>query len=79
MDKDDQEHKKFLEEQLEWCEKQDSILEEIDIRLNKMKRIAEYARDHELTSKEVDKLNDKLNELKNEIHSLEKQLHSIVH
>ncbi|PLT31072.1 hypothetical protein [Peribacillus deserti] len=79
MDKDAQEHKKFLEVQLKWCRKQDSILEEIDIRLQKMKRIAEYTRDHELTSKEVDKLNDKLNDLKIEIHSLEEQLHSIVH
>ena len=79
MDKDEQEHKKFLEEQLEWCKEQDRILEEIDVKLHEMKKIAEYALEHELTSVEIDKLNSQLNELKREVHSLEKQLHSVVH
>ena len=50
MDKDQQEQKKFLEEQLEWCKEQDRILEEIEMKLHEMKRIAEYALEHELTS-----------------------------
>jgi hypothetical protein len=79
MDKDDQDHKKFLEEQLEWCKEQDRILEEIDVKLHEMKEIAEYALEHGLTSAEIDQLNDQLNELKREVHSLEKQLHSVVH
>ena len=79
MDKEQQDHKKFLEEQLEWCKEQDRILEEIDMKLHEMKKIAEYALEHELTSVEIDQLNGQLNELKNEVHFLEKQLHSVVH
>ena len=79
MDKDQQEHKKFLEEQLEWCKQQDHILEEIDMKLHEMKEIAQYALEHELTSVEIDQLNSQLNELKREVHSLEEQLHSVVH
>lgn len=79
MDKDQQELKKFLEQQLQWCKEQDRILEEIDSKLLEMKRIAEYAFVNELNSKEVDELNGQLNELKNEVHSLEKQLQSVVH
>ena len=48
MDKDEQEHKKFLEELLEWCKEQDRILEEIDMKLHEMKEIAEYALEHDL-------------------------------
>ncbi|MFJ8266894.1 hypothetical protein [Peribacillus asahii] len=79
MDKDQQEQKRFLEEQLEWCRKQDGILEEIEEKLHEMKELAEYARDHELTSLEIDKLNNQLNDLKREVHSLEQQLYSVVH
>ena len=79
MNKDEQEHKKFLEEQLEWCKEQDRILEEIEVKLHEMKQIAEYALEHELTSLEIDQLNSQLNELKSEVHSLEEQLHSVVH
>ena len=43
MDNDQQDQKKFLEEQLEWSKEQVRILDEIDMRLHEMKRIAEYA------------------------------------
>ena len=79
MDKEEQEHKKFLEQQLEWCKEQDRILEEIDMKLHEMKKIAQYALEHELTPIEIDQLNGQLNELKSEVHFLEKQLHSVVH
>jgi polyhydroxyalkanoate synthesis regulator phasin len=79
MDKDEQEQKKFLEEQVEWCKKQDGILEEIEEKLYEMKELAKYARDHELTSLEIDKLNGQLNVLKREVHFLEKQLQSVIH
>ncbi len=79
MDKEEQEHKQFLEQQLEWCKKQDRILEEIEMKLHEMKKIAEYALEHELTPIEIDQLNGQLNELKSEVHFLEKQLHSVVH
>ena len=79
MDKDDQERKQFLEQQLEWCKEQDCILEEIEMELYKMKEVAQYTLDHELTDLEVERLNGHLNELKNEIQVLEKQLYSVVH
>jgi polyhydroxyalkanoate synthesis regulator phasin len=79
MDQDHQESKKFLEEQVKWCKEQDRILEEIEVKLHLMRVLADYARDHELVSFEIDKINGKLDELKNKVHSLEKQLRSVVH
>lgn len=79
MEKNKQEHKKFLEQQLEWCKEQDRILEEIEMKLYEMKKVAEYAFNHELTSLETDQLNGRLKELKSEVLFLEKQLHSVVH
>ena len=79
MDKDEQNRKKFLKEQVDWCKKQDAILEEIEMRLYKMKEIAQYVVEHELTSVEIDGLNEKLYELKREVQFLEKQLYSVVH
>ncbi|MDQ0803425.1 hypothetical protein [Priestia megaterium] len=79
MEKDELESKKFLEQQLEWCKEQDYILEEIEMKLYEMKRIAEYAFNHELTPLEIDQMNNQLKELKSEVHFLEKQLSSIVH
>ena len=79
MDKKQQEHKQFLEQQLEWFKKQDRILEAIELKLHEMKKIAQYVVDHELTSLEIEQLNVQLNELKDEVQCLEKQLHSVVH
>lgn len=79
MNKDQQDHKKFLVEQVEWCRQQDCILAEIEIKLHEMKMIAEYALEHALNSAEVSNLNDHLNELKQEIALLEIKMHSVVH
>ena len=79
MNKEQQEHKQFLEQQLEWCKKQDRILEEIEMKLYEMKKITQYTLDHELTEIEIERLNDQLNELKSEVHLLEKQLQTVVH
>lgn len=78
MDKDQQELQKFLEEQFDWCKWQDGILEKIENKLYEMKELAEYARNHELTSIEIIKLNEQLNTLKQEVHNLEQQLQSQV-
>jgi predicted nuclease with TOPRIM domain len=79
MDKEEQEHKRFLEQQLQWCKEQDRILEEIETKLYEMKKIAQYALAQELTPLESEQLNDRLKELEREVHLLEKQLHSVVH
>ena len=49
------------------------------MKLHEMKKIAQYALNHELTAIEIDQLNGQLNELKREVHCLEKQLHSFGH
>ena len=79
MNKDQQDQKKFLEEQLEWTKEQVRILDEIDIRLHEMKKIAEYAVEHELSATEKIRLNNQMKDLKAEVDSLEKQLHTVVH
>ena len=79
MNKDQKDQKKFLEEQLEWSKEQVRILDEIDMRLHEMKRIAEYAVEHELSANEKIRLNTQLKDLKYEVDSLEKQLHTVVH
>ncbi len=79
MNKDQKELKTFLEEQLEWSKEQVRILDEIDMRLHEMKRIAEYAVEHELSANEKIRLNTQLKDLKDEVDSLEKQLHTVVH
>lgn len=74
MDKDQPKLNRFLEEQVEWCKRQDSILEQFENKFYEMKELAVYARDHELTSNEVNRLNEQLNTLKHEVHSLEQQM-----
>jgi hypothetical protein len=44
-----------------------------------MKEIAEYALKHELTTDEIEWLNGQLNDLQGVVHSLENQLHNVVH
>ena len=44
MNKDEQDNKKFLEQQLQWCKNQGRILEEIEMKLYKMKEIAQGKR-----------------------------------
>ena len=79
MNKEDQEHKQFLEQQLQWCKKRDRILEEIEMKLHEMKKIVQYTLDYELTEIELEQLNDRLKELTGEVYSLERQLHTVVH
>ena len=79
MNKDKQEKKRFLEEQIEWCKMQDAILQEIEEKYNKMKELAEYSCNNEITLSETEELNNQLNTLKQEVHSLEQLLQSIVH
>ncbi|WP_404356182.1 hypothetical protein LG291_22405 [Cytobacillus firmus] len=79
MDKDQQEYKKFLEEQLQWSIIRVQLLEDIDEKLHEMKAIAEYAMENELNQIEVKNLNGQLNLLKYEVAALEQQLNSAVH
>lgn len=71
MDKETQEYKRFLEEQLEWCKKQDHILEEIGDKQYEMKEIAECTLANDVTPDEIERLNRQLNNLKEKIQYLE--------
>lgn len=75
MDKDQQDQKEFLEQQLRWTEEQACILDEMDNKLHEMKRIAEYVLEHDLSEIEIERLNSKLNVLKREVDFLQKQLY----
>ncbi|SFQ53500.1 hypothetical protein SAMN05421670_2569 [Psychrobacillus psychrotolerans] len=79
MDKETQEYRKFLEDQLEWCKKQDHILEEIEDKLYEMKEIAECALANDVNTDEIERLNHQMDNLKKEIQYLEKQIHAVVH
>jgi len=79
MNQDRQEHKRFLEQQLLWNEEQVHILDEMNVKLHAMKKVAEYALEHELSPIETERLNAELNVLKNEFNSLEKQLYPVLH
>jgi len=79
MDDAQQEQKYHLEQQLQWTVEQVRILDEIDIKLHEMKRIAEYVLAHNLSAIEIERLNGELDTLKNEFSSLERQLYPILH
>lgn len=51
------EQKEFLNQQLQWTKKQIMILDDMDEKLQAMKKIAEYAAENDLSIEEVEKLN----------------------
>ncbi|EWG11500.1 hypothetical protein [Cytobacillus firmus] len=74
MDKDKQERLRFLEEQLLWSMKRARVLDEIEAKLQEMKRIAEYALEGEISYSEGEALNVRLIELKEDVISLKQKL-----
>lgn len=78
MTKDEQDYKKFLEDQLDWCMEQDLILAEIEYKLQEMKGIAKDALENGLTNGEITIMNIRLNQLNSEVFSLKEKLNSIV-
>lgn len=79
MDRDNEEQINFLEQQLQWCKKQELILKEIDEKLHEMKRIAEFAQSRILSLEESKHLNEQLAAFKEQISQLERQLKTTVH
>ncbi|MBO0601196.1 hypothetical protein I2483_05950 [Sporosarcina sp. E16_3] len=79
MDQEQQDQKHHLEQQLQWTVEQVRILDEMNLILHEMKRIAEYALAHTLSAIEIERLNGELDTLKNEFTSLERQLYPILH
>ena len=74
-----EEQKEFLEQQLQWTKEQIRILDEMDKKLQEMKKIAEYAATNDLSVNEREELNRQLEMVKNEYSSLERQRHTGVH
>lgn len=67
------EQKEFLEEQLYRTKEQIAMLDEMDRKLQEMKKIAEYVIKNELLKNEIEKLNDQLKELQIEYNFIEEQ------
>ncbi|MDQ0231462.1 hypothetical protein [Metabacillus malikii] len=75
MNKDSNQEKDFLKEQLEWTKEQIQILDKIDNKLHEMKAIAVYVTEHSLIHEETKKFQAQLLELQNDVKLLEKQLY----
>ena len=57
MNQNRQEQKNFLKYQLELTKEQIQVLDKMDIKLQEMKKIAEYAAANALSTDEIEKLN----------------------
>lgn len=79
MDKEQSERKEFRQEQLEWTKEQMDILDQMDMKLQEMKRIAEYVARYELSTDEIGKLNSQIKGLQNEYSFLEAQGKTEIH
>lgn len=72
------EQKEVLEQQLQWTKKQIKILDDMDGKLQAMKKIAEYASGNDLSSSEREEWNSELEKLKSEYDLLEKQRYTLL-
>lgn len=79
MSNEEQEYKKFLVEQVDWCKEQEKILIQIEIKLREMKKLAESVLIFDFTNIEIKRINLQINQLNREVLQLKEQLNSIVH
>lgn len=79
MSKDEQEYKKFLVDQINWCKEQDMILFQIETKLREMKKLAESVLIFDFNEIEKENINFQIKYLNREVIQLKEQLHSIVH
>lgn len=79
MDKEQSERKEFLQQQLQWTKEHIEILDQMDMKLQEMKGIAELAVRNNLSLDERESLNRRLKILKDEYDILEKQKHIEFH
>ncbi|WOV85016.1 hypothetical protein PGH26_03550 [Sporosarcina jeotgali] len=71
MKKDTEEEVVRLKQQLEKLKQQDQILSEIENRLYEMKKIAEYATQHQLSPEESNRLNHEMHKHQTMVNELE--------
>ncbi|MCF8009868.1 MAG: hypothetical protein K9L17_03500 [Clostridiales bacterium] len=63
----------YLRQKLEWTKKRMKALDEIETRLRKMRGLAEYARDNELSQDKKQEINDRLQRLQSEVNELDEK------
>ena len=63
----------YVQEKLTWVKQRLAILDTIDEKMQEMKQMAEYARDHELSADEKVEMNIKINKLNREVKNLYKR------
>lgn len=76
---DNKMYKEFLELELQWSKNQMAILDEMENKLQEMKKIAKIAVANDLSMNDRKSLNDRMQILKHEYNRLEKQENSVIH
>lgn len=74
-----EDEKKFLNEQLAWVKYRIQLLTKIEAKLQEMKVLAEYAKNHQEDSEELNDIQLKVNKLQREIELLEREQLNILH
>lgn len=73
------EQKEFLEEQLQWTRDQVLILDEMEVMLKEMKKIAEYVAHNKLSPSEISYSSNQINSLNQEYEELLKSYQPVIH
>ena len=71
--------KQFLEEQLEWTKEQIILLDKIEEKLQEMKRLAIYARDHQENREQIKRIQEQIFRIQQEINMLQHEFKQCTH
>lgn len=63
----------YLNSKLEWTQRRMDALDQIEAKLKMMKKLAEFARDYKLSSKQIERINAKLHRYRQEVIFLDEQ------
>ncbi|EHQ88568.1 hypothetical protein [Desulfosporosinus youngiae] len=63
----------YLNSKLEWSQRRMDALDQIEAKLKMMKKLAEFARDYKLNSKQIEQINAKLHRYRQEVIFLDEQ------
>lgn len=62
----------YLNQKREWAKYRLETLDQIEATLVEMRHMAEYARDHKLSSKQIKEINTKLRKFQQEVNQMDK-------
>ncbi|MFD1031463.1 hypothetical protein [Metaplanococcus flavidus] len=79
MDQNQNERKEFLQQQLQWTKGQIDILDQMDMKLQEMKGIAEHVAHNELSQSEIVNSSAEINALNQEYEKLIESYQMVVH